>query len=267
MRSVGIAAMAALTLLAVARSSSAEAPAPAAAANKYTMDDLRALSQSQSWPELVEHLEDVRPSERKAEWSGFLEKATTGFLEGLAIQKKQHEAQQSADSFLTRFPALKQSKAFMQKRADVGLAALSECWNERRAGCLDALETFTKADPNDLELAFRAGKLLVEVIHIRPPAATFFARALADKKQRAARCKDPSVLESVLEALGHPPSYDSTKAAVTVAFEDCYAEFKPQLLEGFMKAGFAAKSYCQGFTQNKAPLTAFQAAFCKDQLQ
>lgn len=243
----------------------AETPLP----SKYTMEDLRALGQSQSWAELLEHVEDVRPSERKGEWSGLLEKAAVGYLETFAAQKKYAEAQMGADSLLSRFPALKQAKSFMAKRTEVGLASLGQCFRDPYAAaqCVEAVDAFTKVDPTDLELAFRGAKLIVDVGRMRAPATPLFARSLGDKKQRAARCKDGSLKEAALEAFGHPPEYASTKAAHAIAFEHCYVELMPALLEAFYASGgYGAENLCRGLTEKKAKLTPFQSALCKDKL-
>jgi hypothetical protein len=42
---------------------------------KYTMKDLQALEQRKAWPELLQHLEDVKPSERTTEWNRMAESA------------------------------------------------------------------------------------------------------------------------------------------------------------------------------------------------
>jgi hypothetical protein len=238
--------------------------------SKYTMEDLKALAESESWNELLEHVEDVRPSERKQAWRALLEKAAAGSLDLLLAQKKDQEALLSADQHLVRFPTLKQSKPFMSKRAEAGLAVYGDCLAEAHGSlrCVDDLDTFVKADPNEGELAFRAGKVVIERGHLWNSGPRFFVRALVDPARRKAGCSDPSVVGSLLRSLGHPPDSELTKAATTIAFEYCWSELSPKLLEAFYASGgYESKNLCSGLERKGAKLSAFQQAYCKDQLR
>lgn len=252
------------TLLAITASSAAWAEGP----QKYTMEDLRALAEAQSWSELLEHAEDVRPSERKAEWRGFLEKAAAGHLDALHGQKRSAEAAGAADQLLIRFPALKQSKVFMAKRRDTGLPAFAECMRDAygAGACVERLDVFTKVDPADGELQLAAAKIVARG-GMWAAAAPFFARAFDDAKLRKAGCRDDALPETLRRAFGQPPDYDNTKAAAKVAFEQCFDALEPVLMEAFYASGgYDAKNLCAGLVKKKkAKLTAFQQAFCKDQ--
>lgn len=236
---------------------------------KYTMDDLLALGESQSWGELLEHVEDVRPSERKKPWKDLLDRAAIGQIDGLLEQKRFMEAHGTAEQLMTRFGLLKQSRPFMKKRGEAGLAAIAECLGNAYGGaqCLEQLDAFTKVDAKNAELAYAAGKLVVERGRMYPPAAPYFARAFEDKAVRAAGCKDPSVEASVLRALGQPPEYDNAKAASRVAFDHCYeALTKPLFAAFYASGGYEAQNLCAGFQRKKVKLSPFQSAFCQDQL-
>lgn len=236
---------------------------------KYTMEDLRALGESQSWGELLEHVEDVRPSERKKEWKDLLDRAAIGQIDSLLGQKRLPEAHATAEQLMTRFGLLKQSKSFMKKRADAGLEVFGECFGNNYAvnQCIDQLEAFTKVDEKDADLAFRAGKLVVERGRMYPSASPFFARAFEDKAVRAAGCKDPSVEAAVLRSFGQPGHYDVAKAADRVAFDQCFDVLGNAVYEAFYGSwGYEAANLCQGLMRKKAKLSPFQSAFCQDQL-
>lgn len=241
----------------------------AAEPSKYTMEDLRALGESQSWAELLEHAEDVRPSERKKEWQDLLSRASIGVIDNLLAQKRTAEAHGTADQLVTRFGLLKQSKPFMKKRGEAGLAAIGDCLADAYSGvqCLEQLDAFTKMAPQDPELTFAAGKLVVERGRMYQPAATYFVRAFDDKALRAKGCKDPSVKSAVLRALGEPPEYETAKAASVVAFEQCHDVLGKALLEAFYaSSGYEARNLCAGLQKKKVKLSPFQTAFCQDQL-
>jgi hypothetical protein len=246
------------------------APALGEPPTKYTMEDLKALSESESWNELLEHVEDVRPSERKQPWRTLLEKAAAGSLDLLLQQKKGQDALAAADQHLIRFPTLKQSKPFMAKRAEAGLAVYGDCLADPHGSmrCVDELETFIKPDPNQAELALLAGKVVIERGHLWNAGPRFFVRALADPAIRKAGCRDPSVVGSLLRSLGYPPDSELTKAATTIAFEYCWAELSPKILDAFYASGgYESKNLCSGLEKKGAKLTAFQQAYCKDQLR
>ena len=244
--------------------SSAGATEPA----KYTMEDLRALGESQSWGELLEHVEDVRPSERKKEWKDLLDRAAIGQIDALREQKRTQEAHATAEQLMTRFGILKQSKPFMKKRGEAGLEVFAECFGNAYAGaqCIEQLEAFVGVDSKDADLAFRAGKLVVERGRMYPPATPFFARAFEDKSVRAAGCKDPSVEAAVLRSFGQPSHYDNAKAADKVAFDQCFDTLSKAVWESFYGSwGYEAVNICTGLVRKKAKLSAFQSAFCQDQ--
>src|SRR5262245_4245636 len=86
----------------------------------YEMADLKALEKQQSWAELVDHLGDILPSKRDKEWEGLAERGAVAWL-GTFELKKPETAEapiDAADSLAKRYPFLKQSKAFMGKRAE-----------------------------------------------------------------------------------------------------------------------------------------------------
>jgi hypothetical protein len=245
-------------------------PSTALGGEVYTMEDLTALADNESWSEILEHVEDIKPRERKQQWRELLEKAAIGHLDALAGQKKKYEGLGSAEQILTRFPILKKSKPYMDKRADVGLLAFEECFSNRWSGpqCVEQLREFVKADPGNDELAFKAGKVVTDVGKMWQAGPVFFVDAVADSKARGERCKDGDLSYSTLASFGAPPDYDSTKAAMKIAFEHCYDGLQPKLLEKLYEAtGYEARNLCAGLTKRKAKLTTFQQAHCKDTLK
>jgi hypothetical protein len=242
-------------------------PAAVHAEKDYTMEDLSALAENEGWAEILEHIEDVKPRDRKQPWKELLEKAAIGYLDTLAAQKKKYEGLGSAEQIITRFPSLKKSKAFMDKRADVGILAFEECFSNQWAGpqCVEQLREFVKADPSNDELAFKAGKVVTDVGKMWQAGPPFFVGAVSDPKAKKERCKDEDLAYSTLASFGVPPDYDNAKAAAKIAFEHCYDALQSKLLEKLHEAeGYEAQNLCAGFTKRKTKLTAFQTAFCKD---
>lgn len=235
----------------------------------YTMKDLQALAANETWIEVLQHMEDVRPGDRNQAWNKLLESAAIGHLSSLAQQQERYQGFRTAGAMLQRYPALTKSKPYMNKRGEVGLLALGECFNNRYGGnqCVDELEKFVKGDPKNSDLWFKAGKLVVEKGRMARAASPFFATAMENKKIRKTGCSDDSVANAVMQSLGSPPRYDSTKAVMKVAFDQCYGALKGKLVDSLYGAsGYDLSNLCAGLTKKKAKLTKFQKAVCKDAL-
>ena len=192
----------------------------------YSLADLRALAKQQAWLELVDHLDDVAPSGRDADWRSLVQQAGLGVLtmagsggpaDGLAV----------GELLLARYPALAQSKDYMTKRAELGYAALEHCYDKRSwaSTCTKRLRAFAAADPSNRELAFKLGKL-VPAFADRAQAAPVFALALHTKDD--ARCKDADVRIAVVAGLGVDASSDPdlVSAAVQLASGTCAAALR-----------------------------------------
>jgi hypothetical protein len=247
------------------------APHPArAAGEKYTMADLKALGESKGWAELLEHAEDVRPSERQGPWKALVVSAATGVVDQQLQQKKEPEAHAWAEQLVQRFAFLSGEAGFMAKRRDAGLAAIGACFTQAydASGCFDQLDRFVGVDPKDTETLLLAGKLVVEKGRLYAAAPPYFARAFVAPRERKVGCADPSVESAVLRAFGSPPHYDNVKAAATVAFEQCWDVLGPKVQRALLDASsYEVTNLCGGLLAKKAKLTAFQTAYCQDKLE
>src|SRR5580700_1594979 len=82
----------------------------------YTLADLKALAKQQAWSELVDHLEDIPPTNRDADWRAVAQQAGLGAL-GIAGRSGPVDGLSVSETLLDRYPVLKDSKDFMAKRA------------------------------------------------------------------------------------------------------------------------------------------------------
>jgi hypothetical protein len=189
----------------------------------YAMADLRVLAQQQSWGELIDHLEDIPPSNRDAEWRGLAQQAGLGAL-SVAGRKGPSEGLWLSEGLLGRYPVLKESRDFMSKRAELGYAAFDKCFRGRIEwldACGERLKPFVLADPTNADLAFRVAKLLP------PPAHHYYAApafAVAIQKKDDPRCQDPDVRLAVVSGLGQSMSAnpDVVNASVQLASNLCW---------------------------------------------
>lgn len=198
-----------------------------ASAATYELADLKALDKDQSWRELVDHLNDIVPSKRDAEWKAIAERACTGVIDASEVKDpaSSQRVLDRIDELMKRYGWLKDSKPFMTRRADVGLKALGWTFQNSRHSSSDdpwfeALKTFVAADAVTPDLALRALKLtntrLVAVV------AFPFVKPVLSKGGKAA-CKDSDLQKTVVNAMTEGSWAAESKEIITT----CWDELKP----------------------------------------
>lgn len=206
--------------------------APAAT---YELADLKALDKDQSWRELVDHLNDIVPSKRDAEWKAIAERACTGVLDPADL-KDPGSAQRTLDQIdelMKRYGWLKDSKVFLAKRADVGLKAFGWTFQNSRHSSsedpwFDKLKTFVAADATTSDLPLRGLKLVTS--RLVPVVGFPFVKPALAKGGKAV-CKDADVQKAVLGAL----SDGAWKAESAELTTTCWDELKPLVLAEVLK--------------------------------
>jgi hypothetical protein len=208
-------------------------PLSASAAN-YELADLKALDKDQGWRELVDHLNDIVPSKRDAEWKAIAERACAGVLD--PSMKDAAAAQRTLDQIdelMKRFTWLKDSKVFLAKRAEVGLKALGWTFNDSRHSYsddpwLERLKDFVAADTVTPDIALRGAKLVAS--HLVAVMAFPLVRTAVAKGGKSV-CKDPDVQKSLLGALSEGVWKTESNEAITT----CWDELKPLVLTEVLK--------------------------------
>lgn len=201
---------------------------------RYTMADLQSLANKQSWQELADHLGDIAPVNRNKAWERLVEQTAIGTLESSVTQQRPLDGIMFAEHLLGRYPVLKGSRPFMDKRGEIGLKAFERCFADRWSSehCGKELRSFVAADPANLDLAFNAGKLArLNLRHWF--AAPFFQSGLA-KVSTTRTCGDEDVKLSVLSALVLP-AHDNYQpfidASVAIAADLCWSTLQSTLME------------------------------------
>lgn len=249
-----------LKLVVVAVLMSSAAPA-AAEAKRYSLADLQALLESQSWSELVGHLEDVAPAKRNAAWKTVVEAAAKGYVTHQKLDKNPLGALVAADLFTKRYTWIKKRKAFMEVRASAGIKGFKACLRLRYSGCMDRLLPFVKADKGNVKLALDAAGLLAgSSPHYH--AIPFFALAVRWSKKRAKICLTDKLDISMFAALNAPKSWKKLiKPALAVA-ELCWKTVKPDLLNHLDVDGAGYKANVCPLLRKRKALSRAQAAKC-----
>jgi len=231
----------------------------ATAEEKYTMQDLMALDKQGSFEELLHHINDIRPTKRDKQWQALAQKSAVAVIDGHLKNKQGLAALSVAEQVLTWIPKLSGSKTFMKKRAAAGLAGFSECFIGYNApACYKNLMEFAGKDPDNFDFLFKAGKMAR--LHLRHHAAVpIFVMAFESKTADKAKCADDDVGYAVKSGLS--TSAERFKETVKLAFELCFNELKPVVLQTFYDSH--SYSLCAPL-QAKKSLSPFQQAYCAD---
>jgi hypothetical protein len=201
-----------------------------ALAGTYELADLKALDKDQSWRELVDHLTDIQPSKRDAEWRAMAERACTNVLDAAEVKDvaTAQTALSSIEGLLKRFAWLKESKTFLARRAEVGLKALGYTSQTSRHSTgddpwLDSLKAFVAADPLTPDLSLRAAKVVTARL-IPIVAFPLLKDALA--KGGKPVCKEPDLQKATLAAVAEGSWAKEADDVLTA----CWDELKPVLV-------------------------------------
>jgi len=238
---------------------------PALADKKpYTLADLKTLVSQKSYKEAVDHLGDVSPSERTADWQAVAADAAAGYIGGL-----------SNDNLVTKvleiekvdgeYPTILKSAKYTKVRAEVGLKAYKACFDNNYwiDECLDHAFKFIEADNTNTDLAFKMGKAVR--LNAKHWAALRYFKVALTAKNTKAMCADEDIKLAVLSGLALPDSYDALPIAKEVAQGACWENLKKPIVEAFnadSENGYVRTNAC-AFLKSKKALTAEQAKSCK----
>ena len=230
----------------------------------YTLADLKTLVSSKSFKEAVEHLNDVPPAERNADWLDTAATAAAGYISALSndnlVTKVITIEQLDAD-----VPPILKSTKYTKVRAEVGLKAYGAClqnnyWTDE---CLEHATKFVEGDASNVDLALKMAKLVRK--NAKSWAALpFFKRALAGKPSAAA-CKDGDLALAVTSGLALPKDYDRAADARAISAGACWDHLKKPILAAFnedSENGYVRQNSCD-FLKAKKALGAEQARSCK----
>lgn len=219
-----------------------------AAGRGYTLADLKALAEKGQWEELVQHIEDVPPAKRGAEWDALLERAATEFLASYGSQNTSYGAFHSAERLVERYPALVKSQRFMAKRFEVSKAAFQSCLTETYDGdeCLRAMRDFLAVGAPPPEVAFQFGKLVRGKLN-HYLAVPFFRRGLEGKAPNSHECADQDLGLAVKAGLALPPDDENARFSREIAGERCFGTLEKALLTQLSERGsesYEAQNIC-----------------------
>jgi hypothetical protein len=222
----------------------------------YTLGDLKALVAQKAYEEAVEHLGDLVPSERTAEWLDVAATAAAGFVAQLPAEQIVY----GIEAVERAYPQVLTSAKYTKQRGELGLRGYARLLDRAGGGGLEQAMRFLDGEPANAGLALGMGKVVVRAFSSKYAAAPFFGRAVAGKAPGA--CKDEDLKTALVSALGLPSDYDGAAAARAIA-DACWSEQKKTILDEAAKAdsGYVLANTCEILKAKKA-LTARQTRIC-----
>lgn len=199
---------------------------------KYTMQDLNALAKSESWRELVAHFEDIPPAQRNKVWEAIVVKGMKGLLRSLNEEKNAFGMLMVADGSTRRYPFLRKEKEFMSLRASTGLKGFETCYQESYSGggCSERFLPFVEADTGNVELATKAGQVVIRNQN-HYFAIPYFDLAVTWAKGDPKVCKASRLSEALNAALAVPKSMTKLVAAARNTAKLCWPTLQKDLLK------------------------------------
>lgn len=227
---------------------------------RYSMKDLEALARSESWGELLQHLEDVPPAKRDAAWQRIAEKGALGRIGALSTDKDPLWALVTADGLTKRYPFLKKSRSFMSKRAEVGLKGFEACYEHSYSGgpCSDRFLPFVEADPGNVDFALKAGQLVIRKQH-HYFAIPYFKWAVVWAKGSKKVCEASRLWDALSAAFDLPKSFKTLVPAAQDVARTCWAHVREDLEARVDKSSYWKENLCPVLKEKKSKA----AAKCK----
>src|SRR5437868_4830171 len=94
--------------------------------HKYAMKDLKALIGQKGYREVLQHLEDIAPSDRNQDWIDVAGQAAAGYL----ATAEDGEKLQLMVQIEKQYPTIIKSSAYTKARLDAVPKAFSKCYSE-----------------------------------------------------------------------------------------------------------------------------------------
>jgi hypothetical protein len=226
---------------------------------QYSMADLKALVEQKSYREVIQHLGDIAPSERKGEWTELAGTAAAGVVSGATRDEKLQYMMEIEG----QYPQVLKSTKYTTVRADSAREAFDTCFDNRYAfqECRDQALKFVDADPKNAKATLGVAK---SVRHGMASygAVPFFKRALAAAAKPATVCKDEDFQIAVVSGLGVPKDDSRLEESIAMTYT-CWEDVKgPLMKELTADSGSFHDRACDLFASKKTQLPADKEKLC-----
>lgn len=173
---------------------------PSPAKTFYHMSDLQTLSDENNFIEFFEHALDIRPSERLEKWKEMVTKMADLYAQSITIKDPVEKKDFYQIEKLFTWPSLKSNDIFKQRRQEIGLKYLSNCF-KTKTDCWKDLSIFWDKDKQDTDLAIKLAELTLPIEPKLIPTWDFLEIALKGPLSEF-YCKKEFVQNSIWEKIG-----------------------------------------------------------------
>lgn len=233
--------------------------------HKYTLKDLKALIAQKGYQEVLQHLDDVAPSDRNQEWTDVAGQAAAGYL-GDAEDDQKLQLMMAVEK---QYPALLKSSAYAKARLDAVPKAFGKCYehagsryggqSERLEGydkCIEISKKFIDSDPTNAALALALAKAPARTSYPHKALGLFKIAITMAGKSSATVCKEPDLARGVINSLHFAggKTLEETNEVATI----CWASVKKPLIDEIKK------SDSDSFKTNACALASAQKDYGKD---
>lgn len=217
---------------------------------KYTLADLKALVDGKSYQEALEHLDDISPSERKADWQDLAGKAAIGAVDHARQPLQKLQLMLAVEE---RFPVLVKDTKYNSMRTEQGPKGFGACFDASYdpGECRSFAIKFVDDDPSNGKLALAMAKVARKGMNAYN-SAPLFKRAVAANKANATVCKDEDTRLMTVAALGLPKDDEQLADGRGVA-NSCWNDLRGPIVDALKKddSGYYKDNACDVLKQHK----------------
>jgi hypothetical protein len=224
---------------------------------KYSLADLKALVGQSAFKEAFQHITDISPSQRNADWLDVAAAASGGVLG--TVDTEDGTALALIDQIDRDYPQMLKSAKYTKPRNELGFKGVEGCFEQTNGywgsygldNCVKLGLRFVDNSGGDRVLALKVAKVARKSMNAYS-AVPFFKRALGAKDTAA--CKDEDLKLAVVAGLGLPPEYPNaveSKAIMTTCWSDL-SEPVVAAFEADSKGGYTRQNTCDFLLAKKA---------------
>jgi hypothetical protein len=227
---------------------------------KYSIADLKALVDQKSYMEALQHLADIAPAGRTAEWNEIAGAAAAGTV---AAAEKDLKLGYMIE-IEKMYPVVLKSAKYIAVRTDNARAAFDGCFNRRYSfqECRDVALKFVDADAKNAKLTLDVAKA-VRLGMAHYGSLPFFKRAHAAAGGTAAAvCKDDDLRLAIISGLGLPDGDDRLGDAIALSYS-CWDSVKPAIVKELTEeSGYYHDRACDILASKRASLPPDKEKLC-----
>ena len=210
---------------------------------KYTLADLKALVDGKSFNEALEHLDDISPSERKADWADLAGRAAVGAVDHA---REPLQKLQLMIGIEEKFPVIVKHSKYNSVRTEVGPKGFAACFDASYdvGECRNFAIKFVDDDATNGKLALAMAKVARKGMNAYN-SVPLFKRAVAANKGPAV-CKDEDLELATVAALGLP-SDDEQQVDGRGLANSCWGDLRAPIIAALKEddSGYTKTNVCE----------------------